>query len=486
MTLSVVEERREISIASMFDVIVAGGGPAGIAAAIAAARSGARTALFELHGCVGGVWTAGALSWVLEAGQPGLVQEIVQRLAERDGFAAGDGSNRRVSAFAYDVETMKLILEELLIEAGVSLRLHTRVAGAVVAGGRVQSILTESKSGREAWSARQFIDCTGDGDLAALAGCGYDYGHPVTGHAQPMSMMALLSGIDRDDVSEYILGGRGKLPEGGGPDPRSLLLKVLADVGVRPSYSGPTLWAIHDDLFALMATHQYAVSGLSAADLTDATVRGRAEVHRLVNALRSQGGVWSGIRIVATAEQIGVREGRRIHGHYTVTARDTQIGRRHKDAVCTVKIGIDVHSLTADEGGFLSESTQEIQPDASAADSIARVSAYDLPLRSLIARDVDGLLLAGRCISGDFFAHGSYRVTGSAVAMGQAAGVVAALAALHESLVQDLPWATIQEALDRFLGSGTRWTGSRGCAMTPRIVTERGRCERRGGIELKC
>jgi hypothetical protein len=128
------------------------------------------------------------------------------------------------------------------------------------------------------------------------------------------------------------------------------------------------------------------------------------------------GGPWKNLHIVATAAQIGVREGRRIHGRYTVTADDLREGRKHEDAVCRVTFPIDVHSTdpTKDKGivgaGF-------------------RAKPYDIPLRALIAKDVDGLMMAGRCISGDFIAHSSYRVTGNAVAMGEAAGKTAAEAA---------------------------------------------------------
>ena len=165
------------------------------------------------------------------------------------------------------------------------------------------------------------------------------------------------------------------------------------------------------------ANHEYGYSGLDAGQVTQATLHARGEVHRIINALRALGGAWAGIRIVATADHIGVREGRRIHGAYTVTAEDLLSGRRHPDAVCTVNFPVDVHATSQAHGaGYGNEGT--------------RSRPYDIPLRALIARDVDNLLMAGRCISGDFLAHASYRVTGNAVPLGEAAGRLAAQAAL--------------------------------------------------------
>lgn len=162
----------------------------------------------------------------------------------------------------------------------------------------------------------------------------------------------------------------------------------------------------------MMANHQYGVSALDGGQITAATLAARREVHALTAALRAQGGVWRDVRVVATADQIGVREGRRIHGRYTVTAEDLVPGVRHDDAVCRVTFPVDVHALDPNTGKTDSTGGLKSQP-------------YDISLRALIARDVDGLVLAGRCISGDFFAHASYRVTGNAVAMGEAAGKLA-------------------------------------------------------------
>jgi FAD dependent oxidoreductase len=171
--------------------------------------------------------------------------------------------------------------------------------------------------------------------------------------------------------------------------------------------------------------------------LIAAVLHTRADIHQAVVALRSLGGPWQALRLFATNEQIGIREGRRIHGRYTVSADDLARGARHDDSICRVHFGVDVHSPKKEEGTAISRSKVRARP-------------YDIPLRALIARDVDGFLMAGRCISGDFIAHSSYRVTGCAVATGQAAGVAAALAAQTNSIPHQTPWDQVKAALSRF------------------------------------
>ena len=415
---------RDVRVVDRADVVVCGAGPAGVAAALAAARNGAKTRLIEVGGCLGGVWTAGLLSWILDvANKPGIMRELLDRLAERGASA------RFGRSVGYDVEQMKLLLEQMCVESGVDVRLHTRVVEAVRdPSNRLALAVTESKSGREAFAGRVFVDATGEGDLAARAGCRFDLGHGHTGRTQPMSMIALVAGVEPDEVAPFV---RGLAEPRGEPNPKGRLLAELARAGLKPSYALPTLFCIREGLFCLMANHEYGVSGINADDLTEATVRSRAEVHRLVDGLRSLGGVWKNVRIIATAEHIGVREGRRIHGHYRVTRDDLVAGTRHDDAVCRVTFPVDVHS------------TDPAKDKGIVTDGVA-ARHYDIPYRALIARDVDGLLTAGRCISGDFLAHSSYRVTGNAVAMGQAAGTAAALAAKTDRLPQEIPFAELR------------------------------------------
>lgn len=427
---AVREPDRSTTLADTSDVIVCGGGPAGIAAALAAARRGARTMLIDCQGCLGGVWTSGLLTWILDAqDKPGIMRELIRELDRRGARSLRTPEG---TGFAYDPEHMKLLLEELCVEAGVRVRYHTRVVAALRSPDdrELTHIITESKSGREAWAAQVFIDTTGDGDLGALAGCTFAIGRPKTGEVQPMSLIGLFTGVRFADIEPYVGGGLEK--------PKQRLYQKLAELGVAPSNSVPLLVRIHNDLFSLCANHEYNRRPDDADAVTTATLRGRAEIHRLIDALRTLGPEWNGLRLVATAAHIGIREGRRIRGLHLVSDQEIVAGRRHEDAICRVSFPIDVHSTNGAK-------IKGIETPA------AKARPYDIPLRALIARDVDRLMMAGRCISGDFLAHSSYRVTGNAVVTGEAAGLAAAIAAQQGLTPHTIDWsrhlATIQGEL---------------------------------------
>ena len=417
---SVIEPKRQLPIVQETDVIVCGGGPAGIGAALSAARSGAKTTLIEVHGCLGGVWTASLLSNIIDhEGKTGIMKEIIDRL---------DATDAQYTAKKYDAELMKWTLEQMCKEAGVEVRLHTRVTAAYKdKNNKIDYIATESFSGREAWKAKIFIDTTGNGELAARAGCGFDMGEPQTGKVQPMSLMVILSGLNEDDLVKagYIKGyGKDGSPSENG---KKKLHAEILKIGIDASYTMPSFFSIRPDMVALMVNHQYGVPASDAAAISQATIEARNEVNKIIDGLRKTGGIWSKVRIVTTAAQIGIREGRRIHGLYSLTKEDLMRGPKFDDGVCTVNFVVDVHSLVKGEGGGYGNNGVKMKP-------------YQIPLRSLIAKDVNNLMMAGRCISGDFYAHASYRVTGNAVPMGEAAGKIAAKAALTIRLPKEIKW----------------------------------------------
>jgi hypothetical protein len=412
---SLVETPRPVPIVGEYDLVVCGAGPAGVSAAISAAERGAKVALLEAHGCLGGIWTSGLLTFLIDhENKGGTMKRLLADLRRLDGVwpdLRKEGSGNPGPERTFDMERMKLVLEAQCLAAGVRVQLFTRGVAAVKEGDRLTHLITESKSGREAWRGKIFLDATGDGDLGALAGCGFDCGRPQDGALQPMSLLALVSGLDETEMDPYVrTEGRGWAP------PKEALRAAMKIGGADPSYHFPTLFPMRAGLYQLMANHQYGVNGTNAEDLTRATLEARAELHRIIDGLRAQGGPWKNIRLVATAEQIGVREGRRIHGRAAVTAEDLKEGARRGDGICDVTFGVDIHSVDPKEGKGLGNAGIKTKP-------------YQIPYGALVARDVEGLLLAGRCISGDFFAHASYRVTGNAVAMGEAAGVAASLAA---------------------------------------------------------
>lgn len=427
------EPAQNLPIKDEVDVLVCGAGPAGVSAAITAARAGAKTQLIEIHGCLGGVWTAGLLTYIFDFNKPGLTKEIKAKLDERDARR-----NKIADQFVYHPDEMKLLLEEMCQEAGVKFLLHTRVAAAYRDKKRLTTAITESKSGREAWKAKVFIDATGDGDLGAQAGNAWEIGKGGdTCPCQPLTLNVLAVVKDPAALKQYISFYTNEGERANWHVPAvNAFSKEIKRAGITPSYGMPTLFLIRENLLMIMVNHEYNIKAFDATEITDATVRARAEVYNIVRGLNKLGGPWEGMQIVATPEQIGIRDGRRIEGRYTVTKEDLVVGVRHPDAVTRPTFGVDIHATD--------RKTNEVETISRGG---IKMIPYDIPLRALIAKDVDGLMMAGRCISGDFTAHASYRVTGNAVAMGEAAGAVAALAAKNNKLPHEIDWSDAAQLL---------------------------------------
>ncbi|THF77558.1 FAD-dependent oxidoreductase [Cohnella fermenti] len=400
MNGAAVEESLRTPLLREYDVIVCGAGPAGLSAAWSTAGQGLRTLLIEAGGCLGGVWTSGQLALVLDVeGKGGLLREIKTRLGN-EGATLPRGNEHN---FVYDIETMKRLLEDLCREAGIDVLLHSRVTSAVAEGGRLRAITAECAQGRIAFGAKLFVDGTGNGDLAALAGCGYDMGHPDSGLIQPASMQAVVTGVpERFRVMETYESKR----EFG---------DYLRSIGFEPSNRAPTIIRLPlGGLYLLAVNHEFDVRCDDIVKITEATMRGRAEIHRALAALRGQAG-WEELRLVATNAHISLREGRRIRGMYAISLEDIVAGRSFEDGVCAVKFAVDIHATDASQThGYGNQGI--------------RTKPYQIPYRSLLVPEYENLALAGRCISGDFFAHASYRVTANAVGMGEAVGFAAGLA----------------------------------------------------------
>jgi hypothetical protein len=415
------EPERMIDLFEEYDVVVCGAGPAGIAAALSAGRQGLKTMLLEAGGCLGGVWTYGQLTLILDVvGKGGLMSEIKSHLQSDNAILHRKNKHN----FLFDVEAMKALLEQLCSEAGVDILLHTRVAAAIKEGDRIQAVVVENSQGRTAVAGKLFIDCTGNGDFAAQANCSYLMGHPESGATQPASMLAIVSGVP--EQFRYMPNYEDK----------RAFNEFLHTRGIRPSNTAPTIielpWA---GLFVLSVNHEFNVRCNDIAGVTQATIRARKEINAIVRALRDAG--WSDLRLVSTPGHIALREGRRIAGLYNLTVDDIVSGRKFEDAVCTVRFSVDIHALSPDQTHGYGNNGILTQP-------------YHIPYRSLVCAEVANLGLAGRCISGDFFAHASYRVTANSVATGEAIGYAASLAVASGSAsFQDVPGEAVSAEMGR-------------------------------------
>jgi len=419
---SVVEEApRQTPVAAAVDVLVVGGGPTGVGAALAAASEGAKTLVVERHGMLGGMWTAGLLNPLFEPLRGWWVERLVGRLQEAGGW-------REHPKFpVFDTELLKYTLEQMLDEAGVDFWYHVQAADPLVIDRRVRGVFIEGKSGREAILANTVIDCTGDGDVAARSGVPFEFGRPVDGLAQPMTLMFEVEGV-----------------ESLGPDTQHIL-KILTDAieandlpirlpyGKRPRGTPYLIPPPADGVGAVQATHVYRFDATNTRDLTRATVEARAQVHEIFfEALRNVPGLEQ-IRLAQTAPSLGIRESRHMEGHYTLNAADVTAGRRFEDAVVSCAFGCDIH---------------EIYPDDKLAHRIS-AKPFEIPYRCLVPKSVRGLLFAGRCISGTHEAHASYRVTGTCMGLGQAAGLAAAMATAARATPDEVDGRELRAALEQ-------------------------------------
>lgn len=432
------------------DVVVAGGGPAGINAAIAAGRQGARTVLIERHGFLGGMSTAALVyPWMTfhtEKGIQvirGIAQEIVDRLSKLGG---SPGHQRDTMGFVYSVtpyhpEIYKVLAIDMLKEAGVKLLLHSFVDKTCVQDGRIESVLVSCKSGPIEVKGRVFVDATGDADLAYLSGASTVLGREGDRLTQPMTMKFRMRGVDLHQVKEAILAR-----------PHNFYEKTLVDqlphiplTGVSGFYEewnaaelpinrdcvllfpGPA-----EDEVLINCTRVQGVDGTDVEDLTVAEEEGRRQVLLLEQFFRTRIPGFARASVSAVGSQIGVRETRRIAGEYSLTMDDVLEGRRFDDTIARSGYPIDIHDPSGKGLTF---------------GWIRGEGAYDIPYRSLLSKDCSNLLAAGRCISTTHEALATTRLTPSCMATGQAAGTAAAMASLQHISPHDLEIAGLQSEL---------------------------------------
>lgn len=409
------------------DVLVVGGGPAGIAAAIAAKREGARVLLVERYGFFGGTATAGlygALCGFFTSGEnqeqvvQGIAAETVELLKKKDAVV-GPLKSGHLVVLLYDLPTLKLVLDDMIINLGIDVLLHSFAFQVTHSEDKVSSVNVIGKSGLIEITAAFVIDATGDGDIAALSGSPYEKDE---NSLQPGSTMFKMDNVDIGELLPVVMSGQYR--------------RILEEAEKSGQYELPR---VDGNIIPQVKQGQVIVSlsrvqfdGTSTSSLTAAELKGRAQVRECARFLTEQVPGFKDAYISEIAAQIGVRESRRIEGEYCLTLEDVMTGARFEDSIGRCAWPVEKHI----------PGTKHTEVKALEGDSY-----YNLPFRSLIPKGFSNLLVAGRCSSAAAEAQASSRVFAPSMAQGEACGIAASICLSEGVSTKELAVKTLQSKL---------------------------------------
>lgn len=421
------------------DVLVVGGGPAGVCAAIAAARCGAKAVIVEQGNCLGGMATRGLVAPFMTCYDTtgeimvirGIFAEVVDRMVALGGaihpseVRAGTPFSAWITAghdhlTPFDAETLKFVLDQMCDEAGVKVMFHSTLVDPIISGNSVRGIRLLNREGICSIQAKVTIDATGDGDVAYRAGVPCTYGNPELGKVQPSTLFFHINNVDTPRLIKDVEAHLHEFRKVNGVSYRALHWRVeqaeaagewdIARKSVN-IYRG-----VREDEWAVNCTRIANVDATNTESLSAAEKEGRRQVQELMNFFHKYVPGCEEATIKSSASTLGIRESRHVQGEYLLTADDLLQGVVPEDSILCASNSVDVH-------GRNGANTTEYK-------TVENGRWYGLPLRSLIPLQRDGLIVAGRAISASSDAAGAVRVMPPCMAMGHAAGITAALAAL--------------------------------------------------------
>lgn len=422
----VVEPQKDLEIIENTDVIVCGGGPTGIGAAVSAAKNGAKVVLIEQSGCLGGLGTNGLVTSFMSMSAytggrqiiKGVWEDLINRLEKEQGAIRSTDIKEQKPNFgklrcepdtgvtAVDVEVYKRVADQMMLELGVTVYFHTIVTNAIMDGNTIKGVIIESKSGRQAIIGKRVVDATGDADVAAYAGAEFDIGRPEDNVTMPLTTMFTVGGMD-DTTRTHKW------------DPSTAYGAV--------------------NLFPLLRDGEYRVemtrasgSGINVKDLSKAEMNCRSQIPNIIEHLRETHEGAENIYLISSASTVGVQDSRRIKGEYELTEDDVLNYKIPDDVILMNGYGVDIHN--PEGGGAL-------------LNWLIPGHAYGIPYRCLVPLHIENLLVAGRSISANVSAQSSIRIMAGCMGTGEAAGAASALSIKEGSTVRDLSVEKLQSVL---------------------------------------
>lgn len=429
------EPARKIPVIAKADVVVCGGGPSGMMAAIAATRNGAKVILLERYGFLGGMATialVGPISKFNVNGKrivSGIPEEFITNLHKQGGAIIDLPSGN----IPYDPEVYKYVAMKMVQAAGVDILLHTMVAGCLNQGKhphQISHILIENKSGRQAIQTNYIIDCTGTGDVVAQTSLPWSMRTNEQGELQPMSLYFRLGGVDTSSFDLLMAEDQVKYRN----QELNAVLQEEVDAGRLGNFGGP--WVVHGSTIrkgevSVNAT-RFKGNAADGHDLSKAEIQLREDVMKILGVFKQKVQAFKAAYLIDTATQVGIRETRAIKGLYNMEIKDVLSPRHFLDTVAKGGHPVDIHRSK--------DSNQDVT---------FLKEAYDIPYRALVPQEAHNLLVAGGCISATREAYASIRVQAQCMALGQAAGTATALCSKENIGVGELDGSFLRETLKK-------------------------------------